>query len=361
MDIQKIDKFMNITEVDNSGIRWITPKSEPFIITGFPWIDMDGVYRRLPLKPNYKIPENVNILADCTSGGQIKFKTDSKSIHIMAKLKGIANMNHMPATGQCGFDCYIANNGKLHYCSTTIYDHTKINYKCELYNQEENIIKDVIINFPLYQGVEEVFIGLNNISNVYEPTKLKYDKNIIFYGTSITQGGCASRPGMSYTNILSRKLSANCINLGFSGSGCGEPELAHLISEIKNIGCLVLDYEPNCVSTKLFKATLPNFIRIFRETHETTPVLIVSRTPYSIDSFDRKAINERIEGSEFQKNLVNLLKEKGDQNIYFIDLGMALEKEFYECTVDGIHPTDLGFSLIAEKLNPIIKEIIFNN
>jgi len=359
MDIQKIDKLMNINEVESSNTRWLSPMSVPFVIMGFPWIEKDRVYRRLPLKPNYEIPNNVDILADCTSGGQIRFTTNSKSIKIWVKLTGLANMNHMPATGQCGFDCYISHNGELYYCSTTTYDHTKIEYQYELYKCDGSILKDVVINFPLYQGVEEVFVGVDNESGIYQSEKFEYDRNIIFYGTSITQGGCASRPGMSYTNILSRKLNASCINLGFSGSGCGEPELAHIISEIQNVGCLVLDYEPNCKSTQLFKTTLPNFIKIFREKHKTTSVLVVSRPPYSQDNLYKEVLNERSERCEFQRNLVNSLRKSGDLNIYFMDLGTALGQSFSECTVDGVHPTDLGFSLMAEKLKSIINDIIY--
>jgi hypothetical protein len=362
MDVQKIDRFMSVEEVESSEVKWLSPRSAPFIITGFAWIEKDRVFRRMPLKPNYKISDNVDILADCTTGGQIRFKTDSNEIYIKVKLAGLANMNHMPATGQCGFDCYIGlnNNNELYYCNTTTYDHFKKEYQCELYKNSESTLKEVLINFPLYQGVEDVLVGVKKESGIYEPEKLKYDKQIVFYGTSITQGGCASRPGMCYTNILSRKLNANCINLGFSGSGCGEPELAHIISEIQNIGCLVLDYEPNCVSTELFKTTLPNFIKIFRETHKTTPILVVSRPPYSHDNFDQEVLAARIERCEFQKNLVDKLRENGDNNSYFMDLGKALGEVFHECTVDGEHPTDLGFSLIAEKMRPVISDIIFN-
>jgi hypothetical protein len=362
IDVQKLDKFMSIEEVESVEMKWLSPMEAPFVITGFPWLEKDKVYRRMPLKPNYEITENVELLSDCTSGGQIRFKTDSNEIHIKVKLAGVANMNHMPATGQCGFDCYIRfqSNNELNYCNTTTYDHSKREYQCQLYKNHESILKEVVLNFPLYQGVEEVLIGIKNESSIYEPEKFKYDKKIVFYGTSITQGGCASRPGMSYTNILSRKLDANCINLGFSGSGCGEPALAHIISEIQDVGCLILDYEPNCVSTELFKITLPNFIKIFRDKHKTIPVLVVSRPPYAQDRFDQEALIARTERCEFQKNLVNCLRENGDSNTHFMDLGEALGENFQECTVDGEHPTDLGFSLIAEKLYPFIKDIIFN-
>src|SRR5690606_22957788 len=101
----------------------------------------------------------------------------------------------------------------------------------------------ITLNFPLYQGVQEIEIGLSPDAQLIAPTPYIDDRKVIVYGTSITQGGCAARPGMSYTNILSRMINYEFINLGFSGNGQGEPELSHIISQIERPALLVLDYE----------------------------------------------------------------------------------------------------------------------
>ncbi len=357
-DVKSVDKNMDFNQGTLSGIKWISPRESPFLITGFPWINKESIYRRLPLNPKYKLTDAVNILADCTAGGQIHFKTDSSKIHIKVFLSGIANMVHMPATGQCGFDLYIGNETNLHYCSTTKYDHRNTEYECLLYDGTTKENKNVLINFPLYQGVNEVYIGIEENCNIFAPPKFVYSKDIVFYGTSITQGGCASRPGMAYTNILSRKLNANCINLGFSGSGCGEPEMAKIISEMNNIGLLVLDYEPNCLSTENYMETLPKFIEIFRKKQKQVPILVISRISYSLDIFYPETLKERVERNNFQKYLVDSLRAKGDSALFFCDGSTLLGEDFHECTVDGIHPTDLGFSRIADKLYRVIKEIL---
>jgi hypothetical protein len=265
-EASKVDVNMKISDRVKEDLKWYSPLCNPFEILGFQWINEENIYRRLPLKPKYKISDGVDAGANCTAGGQIRFKTDSTSIAIKVQLSGTANMYHMAATGQCGFDCYIGYGETPIFCSSSKYDHTKDEYQYEFYNNpEDKKVKDIILNFPLYQGVKEVFIGLDSEANVYKPEKLSGKKKIVFYGTSITQGGCASRPGMCYTNILSRKLNVECINLGFAGNGKGEIELAEIINTINHVSCIIIDYEANCITTELYRHTLPKFVEKLRE------------------------------------------------------------------------------------------------
>ncbi|SHJ97940.1 Lysophospholipase L1 [Clostridium amylolyticum] len=358
IDAQKLDKNMHIDYIRQEEIKWYSPKESPFKISGFSWFHKDKVYRRLPCSKGLNISMEVDMLANCTSGGQIRFRTQSKKILLKVKLSGIANMVHMPATGQCGFDIYVEKDHKFYYYNTTKYDHTKDEYESVLFEGKGNMWRDILINFPLYQGVEEILIGIESSAKVDSPLEFSSNKKLIFYGTSITQGGCASRPGMSYTNILSRKLNMEVINLGFSGNGKGEPEMAEIISGIENPALLVLDYEPNCVSTQSLKETLPKFINIYRKKHPDIPILVISRPLYALDRFDKELNKERIERFTIQRETVEYFNQKGYNNIYFYSGENLLGEDYEECTVDGIHPTDLGFIKIANALEPIIKKII---
>ncbi|MCM0649863.1 SGNH/GDSL hydrolase family protein [Clostridium swellfunianum] len=357
INVQEIDKNMIIEDlIDN--FKWIMPTESPFKLSGFLWFSQDKCYRRLPKKPMYKLSEEVDILANCTAGGQIRFRTNSSSVAVKVKLLGAANMVHMTATGQCGFDIYAGTDEKVYYCGTTKFDHTKTEYEYTFFKMKDKLWKNIIINFPLYQGVEQIQVGIEASAEVQAPFNYKSDKKILFYGTSITQGGCASRPGMAYTNILSRKLNMEVINLGFSGNGKGEPEMAKLIASIENPACLVLDYEPNCISTDLLGKTLPEFIRIYREVHPKVPILVVSRISYAMDRYDEEISKARTERKAIQKNTVEKYKSMGDSYIYFYDGEALLGQDFEECTVDGIHPTDLGFSRIAEGLERPLLDIL---
>jgi len=357
-DIQKLDKNMQVTKPESEGLKWVDPKEAPFKIAGFAWFDEEKIYRRLPLKPEYSLPPGAGVdsLADCTAGGQILFRSDTKKLAIKVKLRKIANMYHMPATGQCGFDCYIGEPGEKKYVSTVKYDHSQISYEFIFFNLKEAKLRNITLNFPLYEGITELQIGIDKNAKILKPVPFINNKKIIIYGTSITQGGCASRPGMAYTNILSRRFNYEFINLGFSGNGRGEPEVAKIISKIKNPGLFVLDYEANSVSCELFDKTLPDFIKILRKNNKNVPILVISIIKHS-ESFGVN-LERRMKGLEIQKKHIEHFQKAGDKLLFFYNGEKLLGKDFYECTVDGIHPTDLGFYKIAESLTPVFKKLL---
>ena len=358
MNLEELDKDMKVNIVQRNSVTWYDPAESPFKLSGFAWFHEEKRYRRLPKQPEFEISDPVDQLADCTAGGQIRFQTNATKLAIKVKLTEKANMPHMPATGQCGFDCYIGEPTKQQFCSVTRYDHLQDEYEITFFERKENNYLNITLNFPLYQGVEQVLIGINHEAQITAPPDYDSKKKVILYGTSITQGGCASRPGMAYTNILSRRMNLEFINLGFSGNGKGEPNMAKLISEIEDPACLVLDYEPNCVSTELYKETLPEFIRIYRQSHPDIPILVVSKFPYADEIVDKQVYDDRIERLNFQMKLIEQLKQDGDQHLYFYEGTDLLGQYRDECTVDGVHPTDLGFMSIADKLTPVLREIL---
>jgi lysophospholipase L1-like esterase len=347
-----------MAEQKDRTIDWLSPKEAPFQMAGFAWFETDRIYRRMPVRPPKPLPQAVDGLANCTAGGQIRFQTDSPQLSIRVRLTGLAGMNHMPATGQCGFDCYLGPAGNVRYCSTTKYDHTQRTYEVALYNFPGTEMRHVTLFFPLYQGVEEVSLGLVHGSDVRPPVPFRNDRRVVVYGTSITQGGCAARPGTAYTNILSRRLNVEFINLGFSGSGRGEPEVAETIAQISRPACFVLDYEANCVSTPLLRETFPRFIEILRRAHPYVPILAVSRIPFAGEVFSADARHGREERRDLQRQVVESLRDQGDRLVFFKDGQELLGLDFDECTVDGSHPTDLGFMQMANALEPVLKALL---
>jgi lysophospholipase L1-like esterase len=162
---------------------------------------------------------------------------------------------------------------------------------------------------------------------------------------------------MAWTNILSRRLNVEFINLGFSGSGKGEPEVASTMAEIPNAACWILDYEGNAGPEGLRRTFRP-FIRILREAHPDVPIFAVSRTPFAADRFIESSLKERTEGREFLRGTISELRRGGDRRLFFQDGGELLGEDFEECTVDGVHPTDLGFMRIANGLTPVVRAIL---
>lgn len=353
---QKLDKSMAIKKSNTDNIVWFDVKEERLNLVGFEWFKQDGVFRRLPLESKWKVSEAVDQLSDQTAGGQLRFQTNSNKIVIKVELLERSGMYHMPATGQSGFDLYINENGKQRYLKTTRFPHDTIQYQQEFKVGNADKMQSFTLNFPLYNGVKSLFIGIEKNTKFKDGKPFKQKGKIVIYGTSITQGGCVSRPGMAYSNILSRKLDTEFVNLGFSGSGKGEPELAHLINQIDKVKLIILDYEANANET--IQGNINPFIDILRKEHPKTPILIMSKTRYATAIAGSEAYKLLMSNRDFQKDLVDMRRKNGDKNIYFLDGSIVLGDDYSECTVDGVHPSDLGSYRIAEGLLKKIKGIL---
>lgn len=352
------DAKMRTSSGDADGLAWYSPWEKPMRLEGMGW-SIPTTFRRMPLEPTRgKLTQAVDDLAWHTAGVQLHFQTDSKRICLRAKLRGVHGMDHMTATGQCGFDAYIGVVGQMLYAGTARFNRAKDEYQvtlCTFPNAERRIMT---INFPLYQGVTKVEIGLEAGSSVSEVPPRSSQHPVVVYGTSITQGGCASRPGMAYPNILSRRIDAEFINLGFSGSGRGEPEVAEVISTLPAPAVMVLDYESNCSQLEKLQETLPVFLDILRKSWSDTQILVVSKVPYAQEAFNDKARKSRLANREFQRKTVARLQRAGDSRLSFLDGSTLLGQDYTECSVDGCHQTDLGFLRMANNLEKPLRKLL---
>ncbi len=363
--IEDVDKYLATPDPDSDNIVWYRPsasKESPFRVYGFAWFEQEGVYERLPQTPNVKVPDAVAYLAKHTAGGQIRFRTNSSRVLVKAKTRGFGVMGHMAQTGSGGFDLYVGEGSNQIFSKTTTYPLGATEFKSILFSQGNGEMHDFTINFPLYNGVESVEIGIDKDAKLETPLAFEDDRPIIIYGTSITQGGCASRPGSLFTNILSRRLNVPFINLGFSGSGKGEPEMAELLCQIPNPRLIILDYEANADLD--MDKTLGPFMEIIRKNHPEIPVLIITRIRFADEAIlkDNKSTDSRSYHAStryaHQKNEYDKWIAKGDKNIYFLDGGTILGDDYADCTVDGIHPTDMGFFRMADGIEPTLAEIL---
>ena len=360
--IEEVDVNMKAKEVDpNLQVYHDPKKNSHFSIEGLGYFDKEKEYFRLPKNCKDKVTEAVYWLAGQPAGGQIRFRTNAKRITVKIKNLVDSQMCHMTATGQQGVDLYYKLKGQKKYTFFTCakFAEPTTEFESIMFDADKKEDKEIIINLPLYEGLQEILIGIDQDAYIHKPKKHKHEGKIVIYGTSITQGGCASRPGMAYSNILSRRLDMEIINLGFSGSGLGEPELAHLINEIDNVKMLVLDYDANGGATGDLIKNMDNFIDIFRSKHPTEPILVVTKPPFSNYVFKQEEIAHRQKLFDFQYNVVLRHQNNGDKNISFLDGNTLFGKiDLYESTVDGLHPTDLGFYRMANVFYPILKKLL---
>jgi lysophospholipase L1-like esterase len=353
------DQQMRPLSGSDELLQWHVPTDLPFRLSGFPFFEQDQVYRRMPLNPQAKLPEAVDFLANHTAGGQISFQSNTRHLAVKVILTGPADMPHMPSTGQCGFDLYIGSADTQRFHNTTKYDQKESAYEILLFEHTKTERRHFTLNFPLYQGVKKIEIGLTPKAEIAQPLAYSTEGPILIYGTSITQGGCATRPGMAYSNILSRIFNAEMINLGFSGSGKGEIEVAQSIALIENPRLFILDFEANQTSEEHLK-TLPPFIQHLREKHPLTSILVLSRPSFARDILYPEKVLDREHCCAQKAEIVKAMAREGDEHIHFLDGSTLQGDDFDECTIDGAHPSDLGFYRMAKNLEPVVRQILSN-
>ena len=356
MDITQIDKNFSSEPVDENGFLFRDARLEPFEIEGLPWLEENGgEYYRVPRSfTTNEVSEGVLILANHTAGVTVRFRSDSPEIMVRAEYHNIADFNHMPRTGSKGFDSYMRLPGAKEYVfSSNVRPDCSENTCAVCGLNPEKLLCDWIIDFPLYSGVKKVEIGLKSGSKIEPPAPRKIKDPILFYGSSITQGGCASRPGNCFSTLLCRKLDAPQINLGFSGNGRGEIAVANAIGKLK-LSAFVLDYDHNAPTVEHLRETHEPFFKAVREAQPDLPVIMLSRCDYP--NYDREKIASANERREIIRQTYRNAVDAGDRKVWFIDGECLFGRDDRDaCTVDNCHPNDIGFYRMYQNILPTLK------
>ena len=298
----------------------------------------------------HRVNDGVTELALDTAGGRVRFKTDSKRLAFHVKLRKNVLLSHMPLSGTSGVDLYSGTGTDSKFLGS-------VRPENESRSEYEGVLalpgrlSDYTVNLPLYNGAEELFIGVDPDAALEAPSPYRFQVPFVTYGSSITQGGCASRPGNAYQAFLSRWLNADFINLGFSGSARGEESIAEYIAGLK-MSVFVLDYDHNAPNPEHLEKTHERFFKIIREKNPTLPVVLITKPDFGNspeDSARRREIVFRTYRNAFAT---------GDRNVFFIN-GEELfgDTEREACTVDRTHPNDIGFYRMARRIYTTLMSI----
>ncbi len=338
-----------------TGVHWYDIR--PLGVEGRGWADTKAPFDRLPAKAEKTARPPVWNLSRNSTGLCVRFVTDATTVHARWTVtsKNLA-LPHMPATGVSGLDLYVKTaagrwqwvaNGRPATETTT----------AQLATGLAAGEKEFLLYLPLYNGVSSVEIGLpkGTALKTADARPAERQAPIIFYGTSITQGGCASRPGMVHTAILGRKLDRSVINLGFSGNGTLDLDIAALMGEI-DASVFVLDCLPNLNPVQVAERTEP-FVKALRKAKPTTPILLVEDRSYANAPALPALAKRNADSRAAYKKAFDALVAGGDKNLHYLR-GDNLIGDDGEGTVDGSHPTDLGFmrqaDAFAEALKPLL-------
>lgn len=341
--------------VEGNEARFFDIRRPPFDVYGLYDYKNEKNFKRMPDGIGTSVSNGVTRLYTNTAGGRIRFSTDSPYIIIRAKMPKITRYSHMPLTGIAGFDLYIddekTSKSTFHRAFVPPYNMTD-GYESKL-DLKTSELRYFTIHFPLYNDVSELYIGLADGSSVGGGLRYRDTKPVVFYGSSITQGGCASRPGNCYANYLSRILNVDHINLGFSGNGKAEQNMCDYLATLE-MSVFVMDYDHNAPNAEYLRSTHYNLYETVRKAQPDTPIIMMS-APDICFNYEKLSERRDVIKESFERALAS-----GDKRVYFIDGEnfFKIDDSWDNCTVDGLHPNDLGFFRMAKVIAPVLEKAL---
>ena len=345
------ENFLINETADADTVDWYEIPCNPFDIYGFV-PEKDGILtRRMPLETAKNISDGVAGQCGYGAGGRIRFSTDSSFVALKVEYANGATPKSCNHCFTYGFDLYKCVDGGNDVFVGALkpavnFEYTSAEYKTNTRSDGKTV--SYTLNMPHFSEVKKLYIGLQKGSCVYHGKTYRNSKPVVFYGSSITHGAAASRPGNTYENFISQKYNLDYINLGFAGNAKGEQSMAQYIAGLE-MCVFVCDYDHNAPSVQHLEETHYSFYETIRQKHPTIPYIMVSKPDY----FSNPKINSKRRNviiKSFEK-----ATEQGDKNVYFIDGETLFEGDFYEsCTCDGCHPNDIGFMRMADKIGKVI-------
>ncbi len=345
-------------------------------------------WRRLPADLTAALePDNPGLteLATCSAGVRARFISSSPSFHLRVRYTITMQMVHMTLLGQNGFDLYVVEDGMERYAGSLQPPHTADHEATLSFSFPTAARRELVLYWPLFAAVSELSIGVPVPYTIEAPTLYSDPLPIVAYGSSITHGGCASRPGNAWPAILGRMLQRDVHNLGFSGHAKGERPIASHFAAIP-ASVIILDYDHNAPDAAHLERTLPAMVEEIRASRPRTPLVLISKPDVHQSSAvlpgtpaDRE---ERARRTAVIRGVWEDAVAAGDERIWFIDgaelfLDMQLIDYVIEdvdveldekqrsiqqgidaCTVDGCHPNDLGFWRMASRIRVTVEEAL---
>lgn len=337
-------------------LRWVDARA--LDVEGKGWADTKAFYDRLPARAEGTVRGPVWDLSRHSAGVCVRFTSDATAIHARWKvINGNLAMTHMPATGVSGLDLYVKTDaGRWHWLGVGQPHQSPAN-SAQLVGGLPAGRREYVVYLPLYNGVASLEIGVADGAMIEKSPPRPEDRRrpIVFYGTSITQGGCASRTGAVHTAILGRRLDRPVINLGFSGNGRMEPEMATLLAEL-DPAVYVLDCLPNMSSAEVTERVEP-FVRTLRKAHPKNPIVLAEDRFYSQGSLLPGQMRHNTENHKALKAAHDRLVASGVEALFYLP-GQGQLGDDGEGTVDGSHPTDLGFLRMADAFEPVLRKAL---
>ena len=352
--IEELDKNFAIgKKAENDGRRLYDARDPRFSLRGVWYEEESGKYVRMPRARREAVSPGVAFLCTYTSGGRLLFRTDARNLSLTVDYGEVTHLPHMPLTGTTGFDLYAYEEGYgWYYIHTVIPENETTRILETPLMRLPGGMRDYCLHFPPYNTVLDLRLSLPAEAVIEPPRRYKYDLPVVIYGSSITEGACVSRPGNTYTNMLSRLVDCDHINLGFGGRAHGEEAMADHIAALPQ-SAFIMDYDHNGSTEELEERHEAFFLR-FRAAQPDTPVLLVTAPWFShIGKGRENGKNVAVIERTYRNALA-----RGDRKVWFLNGAEFARIAGGDGTVDCGHPNDLGSFAMAQTIAPILKKML---
>lgn len=325
-------------------------------IEGRGWSVAEAPFQRLPEHAKATVPTHVWDLGRSSAGIAVRFSTKADRVDARWNLtSGSLAMPHMPATGVSGLDLYVreSNPGTWRFVQNGR-PSTQLTNTTQFRLGTHSSAREFLLYLPLYNGVTRLDLGVDSafsIDPIPATATNARRRPIAIYGTSIVQGGCASRPGLAWPAILGRQMDLPVINLGFSGAGRMEPAVVDVLAEL-DPSLFIIDCLWNIGDQRSpeIEARVTHLATALREKHASTPILFVGQSDIRNERHPSGA-------TKAQERAVQALQAKGMKGLHLVGGNLLLGFD-REGTVDGVHPNDLGMMRHADALAPIVQALL---
>ncbi len=321
-----------------------------FTLEGYPFYEANGNFVRIPETMLPLFCQNMQEICHNVAGGVLRFRTNTKKMALIVSYHEKWESSTMTQMADAGFDLYRHEGEKWYFAGNFRPQIGEQFLDMEMVVSANAEVYDYMLYFPLCSWVRDLEVGVEKDAVIEQATPRKPHRKALFYGSSITHGACATRPGLTYPATLSRELDCEMLNLGFSGNCKGEPILAELFAKL-DFDLFVCEYGHNAPTPEHLAATHEPFYQTIRASHPETPIIFITMP----DFYHKR----RLDIDAYRNVVYNTYRkavESGDRNVFLID-GREVFPEAIrtDCTMDNCHPNDLGFRMLVNGLYPIAK------
>ncbi|MBO7375931.1 MAG: hypothetical protein ILO42_08485 [Clostridia bacterium] len=350
----ELDKNMIVETVfpDAEDAVLHSVREEVFDLYNFYEPRTSELFVRMPADTARAASEKVYRLSRETAGGRVRFTTDSKYLLLKAVEPSVGRNSHITLASSAGFDVYADTDSGSRFIGTFMPPYKMDHGYEQIVRFPDRKTRSFTVNFPVHSTVSELYFGIEPGAFLGHGRPYRDIAPIVVYGSSIVHGTAATRPGLVYTNILSRRLGADVVNLGFSGNAKAEPAMMEYVAGLE-MSVFVYDYDHNAPNPDYLRATHLAGYRTVREKNPDLPIILVSKP--NIYTRPQDGLVRR----DIISDTFRAARAEGDRRIWFVDGESFFHGRLEdECTVEGVHPNDLGFVLMADGIEAVIRRAL---